>query len=238
MDPVARACPCGARLVGAPLLDPPAPKPMVGSAVASVVCAAVSVASIGFRPAVAISLLAIAAAVRALRTARRNPLRYGGVRTARVGLALGCAVAVGVGSWWAAGIPRALELAREAEAATTRAEMYRISARLGEYRARFGAYPTRMSDLARLEGGVVRTAARDAWDRKIDYAAFTSGLASRGAAPRLNANFELRSPGRDGVSNTPDDIVMQDGRIVDADAVDVRRPSPLPVKMPASNRRR
>lgn len=209
---------------------------MVGNAVASIVFAGLSILSLWFRPMLALAVLAVWAAVRGLRAQRTNPARFGGGRMARTGLALGCAALVGVGGWWAAGIPRAIERGREQQAAATRAEMYRVSSRMIAYRARFGAYPSRVSDLERLEDGVPVIAARDAWDHRLVYAAFTTGIASRGRVPTLNANFELRSPGADGVPNTADDIVMRDGQIVDAAAVDLAPAGRLPMTVPVSNR--
>ena len=140
----------------------------------------------------------------------------------------------------AAGGPRGfrglIERGREQQAAATRAEMYRLSSRMIAYRARFGAYPSRVSDLERLEDGVPVIAARDAWDHRLVYAAFTTGIASRGRVPTLSANFELRSPGADGVPNTADDIVMRDGQIVDAASADPAPAGRLPMTVPVSNR--
>lgn len=235
MDAVARVCTCGARLVGEPLLDPPSPKPMVGSAVASVLCAMLALLSVWFRPMLVFGVFALIASIRALRAGRANPERFGGARIARTGLVLGCAALVGVGSWWAAGIPRAIERSREQQAAATRAEMYALSSRMISYRARFGAFPSRLSDLERLDDAESSSPARDGWDRRIAYAAFTSGIASRGRTPQLNANFELRSPGPDGVPNTSDDIVMRDGQIVDGGASEAAPTGRLPMTVPVSN---
>lgn len=235
MNSVEGICACGARLVGEPLLDPPSPKPMVGSAVASILFAMLALMSVWFRPMLVFAVFAIVASVRALRAASANPARFGGGRMARTGLALGCVALVGVGSWWAAGIPRAIERGREQQAAATRAEMYRLSSRMIAYRARFGAFPSRLSDLERLDDSGSALVARDAWEQRIAYAAFTSGIASRGRTLPLNANFELRSPGADGVPNTSDDIVMRDGQIVDAGAVEAAPTGRLPVTVPVSN---
>lgn len=238
MDTVARACACGARLVGDPILEPVAPKPMFGSAVVSAVCATLSVTAIWYRPSVALATIAIAAGLRALRSARSDPKRFGGRRTASAGFALGCAAVVGFGGLWLAGIPRAIERQRERQAALTRAEMYRVSARMIAYRARFGAYPSRVSDLEKLEDHSLTVLGRDGWAHPIDYAAFTGGVASRRGKPILNANFELRSPGPDGVTNTTDDIVMRDGLIVEPGSDSVAPVGQLPVTVPVSNRLR
>ncbi len=235
MNAVEGICACGARLVGDPLLDPPSPKPMVGSAVASILFALPALMSVWFRPMLVFAVLSVIASVRALRAGAANPARFGGGRMARTGLAVGCAVLFGVGTWWVAGIPREIERGREQRAAATRAEMYRLSSRMIAYRARFGAFPSRLSDLERLDDGVPALVARDAWKQRIAYAAFTSNIASRGRKLPLNANFELRSPGADGVPGTSDDIVMRDGQIVDAGAADATPTDRLPATVPVGN---
>jgi hypothetical protein len=213
MDLETARCACGARLVGEPILEPPAPRPVLGAAIGSVLFAALSVASLWVRPALAFAAAAILLGVRALRAARRDSARHGGARTAAVGLAVATIVAVGVGGYLVSRVPRALEARREASLATTRAEMYRVAALVHQYRATYGAYPDRLSDLARVGGS---RDARDAWDQRLVYAGFTGEIASASGGPTLNANFELRSPGPDGQPNTADDVIMRDGQIVDA----------------------
>jgi hypothetical protein len=148
------------------------------------------------------------------------------------GIALGAAVAVGVGGLLVARIPRALESRRQASLAATRAEMYHMAGLIQRYHDVYGVYPDRMSDLARVEGVTPVPDARDSWDHRIIYSGYTSGIAASGGGLTLNANFELRSPGPDGVPNTPDDIIMRDGAIVDASGA---APS-LPVTVPVTKR--
>jgi len=181
---------------------------------------------------VALAPLAILTGVRAVRAARRDPARHGGRRTAAAGLALGSAVAIGVGGILVAGVPRAIENRREASLAATRAEMYHMAGLIQRYHEVYGAYPDRVSDLSRVEGVASVPDSRDSWDHRIIYSGYTSDIASSGAAPPLNVNFELRSPGPDGVPNTPDDLIMRDGAIVDASGA---VPS-LPVTVPVTRR--
>jgi hypothetical protein len=230
MDLEAGRCACGARLVGEPILEPPAPRPVLGAAIGSALFAGLSVASLWVRPALALVPLALALGVRAIRAARRDPSRHGGVRTATAGVALASVVAVGVGGYLVARIPRALEARQESQLAATRAEMYRVSSLVHQYRATYGSYPNRMSDLARVAGTVPE--ARDAWAHRLVYASFTREIASASGGPTLDANFELRSPGPDGTPNTADDILMRDGQIVDAR--NASAPAKLPVTMPVT----
>lgn len=236
MNAAEGVCSCGARLVGEPLLEPPSPKPMVGTAVASVIFAALGTAALWSPPMLIFGALAVWAAFRSLRASRTNPLRNGGRRTALAGSALGSLALVGLGGWWVAGIPGEIERERELQAVATRVEMYRVASRMSEYRASFGGYPTRIVDLERLGSGHTVVPVRDAWEQRMAYAAYTSGIASRGNRPKLNQNFELRSPGADGVVNTPDDIVMRDGRIIEVSADRPLPPSRAPIAVPVSNR--
>jgi hypothetical protein len=232
MDADAGRCDCGARFVGEPVLEPATPEPALGAAIASAVFAVGSLASLWMKPFVALAPLAIVAGARAVRAARRDPARHGGRRTATAGIALGSAVALGIGGLLVAGVPRALENRREASLAATRAEMYHLAGLIQRYHEVYGAYPDRVSDLSRVEGVASVPDSRDSWDHRIIYSGYTSDIASSGAAPPLNVNFELRSPGPDGVPNTPDDLIMRDGAIVDASGA---VPS-LPVTVPVTRR--
>jgi hypothetical protein len=232
MDADAGRCDCGARFVGEPLLEPPAPEPTLGAAIASVAFAVASLASLWSRPFVALAPLAILTGVRAARAVRRDPARHGGRRTAAAAIALGSAVVIGVGGLLVARVPRALENRREASLAATRAEMYHMAGLIQRYHDAYGVYPDRMSDLSRVEGVASVPESRDSWDHRILYSGYTSSIASSGGGLTLNANFELRSPGPDGVPNTPDDLIMRDGAIVDASSA---APS-LPVTVPVTRR--
>lgn len=233
MDAETKQCACGARLVGEPILEPSDPRPALGAAIGAVSLGTLSLAALWMKPFLALAPLSIYFGVRAVRSARRDPGRFGGVRTARAGLALGGAVAIGVSTWMIAGIPRALQNRRDGKAAATRAEIYHVAGLVQEYHEVYGAYPDRLSDLTKLDGVHAVPELRDSWEKRIVYSGFTSDIASTSGRPSLNANFELRSFGPDGEPNTPDDVIMRDGAFVD----EVVNPSPtLPVTVPVTKR--
>ncbi len=236
MDAESGQCACGARLVGEPVLEPPAPVPVLGAAIGSLSLAVLATASLWIRPLVALAPVAILLGVRAIRGVQRDPERHGGLRVARVGLTLACLVSVGMGGYFVSRIPRMIENRREAQAAETRAEMYHMAGLVQRYRDVYGVYPDRMSDLSRVEGMPAIRDSRDSWDHKIIYSGYTSDLASTPGGLTLNANFELRSPGPDGLPNTPDDVVMRDGMIVDAANGDSPAAPSLPVTVPVTKR--
>lgn len=238
MDLDTGRCACGARFVGAPVLSPLSPQPLLGGAFATVLIALASVASLWVKPLVAVAVIGVLVGIRSVRRARRQPAAYGGLRTAAVGLALASIVSLVVGGILVARIPRAIDLHREADLARTRAEMYHTAGLVAQYRATYGRYPDKLSDLGKVEGLGPVPDARDSWDHRIVYAGYTTGIASVSGVPALNANFELRSPGPDGLQNTPDDIVLRDGTIVDASRTAISPAPTVPVTAPVSKRRR
>lgn len=238
MDADIGRCACGARLVGDPVLEPPIPRPMLGAAIASATFAVLSTLSLWMRPLLALAAVAVIFGVRAMRAIRRDPVRFGGRRTAVAGVWVGALVGVAVGGYTLSGIPKAIDRYRESQAAATRAEMHHLTALVYEYKAHFGTYPSRLGDLQKLEtvdGPVDR---RDVWDHKILYSSFTSDIAAANGVPVVNQNFEIRSPGPDGIPGTSDDIIMRDGLIVDSARTGAPAPPTLPVNVPLTNRTR
>jgi hypothetical protein len=237
-------CACGARLVGPPLLEPASPRPALGAAFGAVALALVSLLSLWKATLLALSPVAIVLGARAVRAARRDPSRFGGRRTAWAGLALASLVAAGVGGRMLAGIPRALRDREEARAAATRAQMFHLAGSLQRYKARYGVYPVRLSDLSKLDGEERGTFdSRDSWERKISYVGYTGGLASTGRPAAFNTDYELRSPGPDGIPNTADDVLMRTGIVVDS-AEDEAEPlvepgetAPVPLDEPKPRKR-
>jgi hypothetical protein len=211
-------CACGARFVGAPFLEPPSPRPALGIAFGAVGLAVVSVLSLWKASLLALAPVAALLGVRAIRAARRDPSRFGGRRMALAGLTLASLVVVGIGGRMVLGIPRMLREREESRAAATRAQMYHLAGDLQRYRARYGAFPVRLSDLAKLDGAELRESreSRDSWEQKITYVGYTGGLASTGRPAAFNTDYELRSPGPDGVLNTADDVLMRTGIVVDS----------------------
>lgn len=233
MEVETKTCACGARLVGQPILEPPDPRPALGAAIGSISLGTLSLAALWMKPFLLLAPLSVYFGARAIRAARRDPTRFGGVRTARTGVAVASLVATGVSIWVVAGIPRALDNRREAKAAATRAEMYHVAGLVQRYHDIYGAYPDRLSDLTKIEGVISAPESRDSWDARIAYSGYTSGIASASGGLTLNANFELRSYGPDGEPNTADDVIMRDGSFVD---VPLGSSPTLPVTVPVTKR--
>ncbi len=147
-------------------------------------------------------------------------------------------VAVSVGGALVARIPHLLEQRRLARTAATEARMYHLRIGLEEYRSRYGAYPERLSDLARLEG--MAPDSSDSWSQKIAYTGYTGDLAAKGRVSTVNTKFDLRSAGADGVLNTEDDVLMRDGILIDpltpSPLSAAKRPAPIRVSKPAAPR--
>jgi hypothetical protein len=237
MDLDAGQCICGAQLVGPPVLEPRSPQPVLGGAVWTVLLALVSVAAFWAKPLVLIAVVASLLGARTVRRARRDAAHYGGLRAASAGMMLAMAVTLVVSGILIARIPRAIANYREAGLAETRAEMYRTAGLVARYRETYGRYPDKLSDLTKIEGIGAAPDSHDSWDQRIVYAGYTTGIASTSGVPALNANFELRSPGPDGVQNTADDIVMRDGTIVDATRAVMSPAPPARVTAPVTKRR-
>jgi hypothetical protein len=242
-------CECGARFVGAPLLEAPSPRPALGVAFGAIGLALLSALSLWKASLLALAPVAALLGVRAIKAARRDPSRFGGRRTALVGLTIASLVVVGIGGRLVLGIPRMLREREEARAAATRAQMYHLAGDLQRYRARYGAFPVRLSDLAKLDsdrGGAEVREVRDSRDwreQRISYVGYTGGLASTGRPAAFNTDYELRSPGPDGVLNTADDVLMRTGIVVDshedaaAPLVPPAETAPVPLDEPKARKR-
>jgi len=214
MDAELKRCACGVRIIGDPLLRPRIPQPLLGGSILALACALVSLLALWNKPFVILGALATIVGWRAAQAARRDPLIHGGRRTASAGAVLGAIVVVGISAWVIAGIPRALRNREEARAAATRAQLYELAGALQQYKARYGAYPLQLSDLSRVSEPVDDNS-HDSWEQRISYTGYTGELASAGPPAAFNTDYELRSPGPDGVLNTADDILMRDGIVLD-----------------------
>jgi len=110
-------------------------------------------------------------------------------------------------------IPRAIEQGRAKHVAATRAQFYRLHQEsLARYYAKYGTYPQELSDLRRVTKDLAPPS--DYWGNPIAYAP-TALIASKDSAQGFS-NYQLVSPGPDGVLGTADDIRMIDGVIVGA----------------------
>jgi hypothetical protein len=156
-----------------------------------------------------LSLAGMWLARRALRLARREPMRFGGLKLARASLALSMFLFLSFSAAAISSIPRALKQGEAKRIAETNARLYQLHGALTRYYREHGTYPPRMDDLLQEEIEK-RLPTVDYWDQAITYVT-SSVVASKGSVPF--SNYELRSPGPDGIHDTADDIVMRDGVI-------------------------
>ena len=203
--------------------------------------------------ALAVGLPLLWASVRACARMRREPARFTGHRAARAGLALSCAVIVGVAALVVATVPERLRRREMARRAADNARVYAAHRALLEYSVRFGTYPPSIEDLSRLpdpDGSLARVmeelregAYRPAADlaslpprsrrgRRPGAAVKVQPAAARAGADEVPApkfsytSYELVLPGRDGVRGTPDDLLIRDGALIEQTGAAAGRPSP------------
>lgn len=169
--------------------------------------------------AIPLSMLGIWLARRGKRLALASPQAYGGLRMARASYALTVALFVIFSAVAVSAIPNAIERGRARRIAATHAQMYGMHVQaLQKYHREYGAYPGtvytnypgEVSDLLKVNvDGLPRT---DLWGNNFDYKP-DAEIASNGAFNSFT-NYKLVSAGPDGKFNTPDDIIMIDGVIV------------------------
>ena len=178
-----------------------------------------------------LSLLGLWLGRRALRLARSYPARFGGLRLAKVALALSTTLFIIFSAATLSLIPNALARGKAKHLAATRAKMYELHYQaLQKYHDEYGSYPQDLLDLARVNVEGVPQA--DYWDNNFNYQP-VSVIASKGSAISFS-NYKLVSAGPDGKLGTTDDITMVDGIIVEE-----QRDSelPPPVSIPEKTRR-
>lgn len=164
--------------------------------------------------AIPLSLVGIWLARRALRLVRQDAARFGGRRIARASLALSMLLLVAFSAAAISSIPRAIENGRAKRIAATRTVFYQLDYALRKYRREFGTYPSDPSDLQRVCNEPLPQV--DYWENTIRY--YPGSLIASKDSPLGFSDYELRSPGPDGIFGTADDIVMRDGMIVTATA--------------------
>ena len=149
MGPAARDCGCGARFVGEPLDDTPFKVQRLGPAMSAVgLLVLVVSASLIFTKWMALAAaLVMWAAWRAIRLARREPEGYGGYRTASATLAVTVLASIVSAGYSVAYVSEYLQLRRDRQQATTRANIIHVQALLEEYMRRYGAYPPSLQAL-------------------------------------------------------------------------------------------
>lgn len=162
-----------------------------------------------------LSLLGLGLGRRALRLARSYPARFGGLRLAKVSLALSAGLFIVFSAATLSFIPNALARGKAKHLAATRAKMYELHYQaLQKYHDEYGSYPQDLLDLSRVNVEGVPQA--DYWDNNFSYQP-VSVIASKGSAISFS-NYKLVSAGPDGKLGTTDDITMIDGIVVEEQA--------------------
>jgi hypothetical protein len=159
-----------------------------------------------------LSMLAFRLAWRAVKLAKQRPAEFGGLKLARVSLALAMLLFVAFSAAGLSGIPAAIQRGRARHMAATRAMMYEQAQTFQQYYREYGSYPREVTDLGRVKLNAV--APSDYWENQFQYAPFGT-VASRNNAPGSFSNYTFASAGPDGEFGTSDDIFMIDGVIVD-----------------------
>lgn len=160
---------------------------------------------------VPLSILAFSLARRAARLAKQHPAAFGGLKLARISLALAALLFVMFSAAGLSGIPAALQRFRDRHTAATRAMMYEQAQAFQQYYREYGTFPAEATDLARVKLTAVPSS--DYWETQFKYSPFST-VASRNNALGFS-NYTLASAGPDGEFGTSDDLVMVDGVIVD-----------------------
>jgi hypothetical protein len=207
-------CGCGARFVGLPLDAPPIKVQKLGPAMTSVLLLVLVVClTLIFTKWLGLGVVVVAwCARRATILAGRDPVWYGGYRTAKVIFSVSTASALVFGAVALLYIPRCVENYSVRQEAATRASMHHVASVLEDYKATCGSYP---KDAQEYKKVLNESLPADFWEKKITYQSSTA-LAENDASPLRMAglpmiNFELRSSGPDGIDGTDDDIIMIDG---------------------------
>ncbi|MGH9941489.1 MAG: hypothetical protein ACRD9R_03905 [Pyrinomonadaceae bacterium] len=189
-----------------------------------------------------LSLAALWAGWRALRTVERDPARFAGLGMARAGLASSGLVAVGIAALVAVTIPTRLHQRRLAAQAAKNAVGHEVNGVLLEYQRRHGSYPSEPKDLLKLpdrDGSVARVLTLidpRGYEPESAIASLPKATAKapgrRASVVKTNAsrpdsiaaattpeglaftNYRLILPGADKLLGTEDDITIRDGIIV------------------------
>jgi hypothetical protein len=161
---------------------------------------------------VPLSIGGIWLARRALRLAKTDPARFGGLSMARVSLVLSASLLIIFTTVMLTSIPGAIERGRAKRLAATRATMYELHRQaLQRYYKEYGSYPQDLADLSRVNAE--STPQADYWQHTFSYFP-VSVIASKGSGISFS-NYKLVSSGPDGKLGTEDDVTMIDGVIVD-----------------------
>lgn len=183
---------------------------------------------------------------RLFASIHRQPTRFMGRRAARNGLAATVLFAMLMTALVGASIPKRLRALQRASDAAYMAQLYTHNRAFLEYRARFGTFPTDISDLRNLpdaDGSISQLITQSEltsykpWTElaatqpapakssrlrgvAIQRAALDSGADDSPSEGVSFTNYELRLPGEDKILGTDDDWLMRDGMVMPASAVE------------------
>jgi type II secretory pathway pseudopilin PulG len=193
--------------------------------------------------ALPVAIAVLWSGARIIRSIKKSPVRFAGLRPARIGLAAATVVTVMIATLIGITIPERLRQRQYSIDAAIYAHGYTINRALSEYRELHGFIPGPDEVIAELKtlpdpGGAIAEALQS-FDvnvykpRSSELAAATAkskpqalrGSALRNAATRAElpldqsvsfTNYDLRLPGEDKILNTDDDLFMRDGQITKA----------------------
>lgn len=219
----ALSCNCGAKVIGPPLIEPENFIPQVGGSVTALVLAIISIFAFIWKPLLILTLLALYLAFTARKRILSDPRHFGAYRTATSALILSIIILLGVSTYVALGIPKYIETEKEKQSAATRAKMYHLASALLDYKAQHGAYPASLDELKSVSKENLELV--DFWENRLKYRATAelaadSQLGLNQPLPSFN-QYQLVSPGADGVLGTNDDLVMKDGMILKSAKTDI-----------------
>jgi len=171
-----------------------------------------------------LSLVGIWMGWRAMRKAKIDPSRFGGLSLACVSTALSIGLFLSFSVATITSIPGAIARRQAKRIAATSATMYAMHYEaLQKYHREYGSYPQELTDLSRVNVEAIPQS--DYWENSFVYAP-VGVIASRGSAISFS-DYKLVSAGADGKFGTADDITMIDGMIVDGNS-DNGMPNTLP----------
>jgi hypothetical protein len=220
-------CGCGAKSVGLPLTDPEWIAPKLGFGIAAIVFSFTGLLMLWIKPVGLIALIGLYLGYKGIRFQKTNPLRYGGLRLAKTGFILSfLMVGTNVG-FLIAGVPKAIRAYQGRRFHTTVANMQGLTGLLTEYQREYGRLPEELNDLKLVTANPIHNT--DFWDQEFRFTS-TSLIAARGNGPQPRNSYEIRSAGADGIFGTADDIIMQDGHIIDQSDSDPTLKEAAPVE--------
>lgn len=177
---------------------------------------------------------------------RKQPVRFTGMRIARNGLGASMLFAFLMTSLVGITVPERLRQRQRGFEATYRASLYTHNRAFMEYRARFGSFPTDLSDLRNLpdsDGSIANLITQAEFVSYKPWTQLAATQTTRAKSNRLRGaaiqptnlysgaddsagegvsftNYELRLAGEDKILGTDDDWLMRDGLILPVSGIE------------------